>query len=201
MPGCDVRQRHPEQRVKAVQHVEVEIAERGPCLVAERRDVGHPLGREEQHLIRPPRGSRHERRPVLVACHQADARSDLTSDQVVEQVPAGTRRVAARLGHHPGGHRGHEREAVDLAVRVAERDTDLLAPVLEAVHLLDPSHRAQGRGPVGPRLHDGPDAARGQAGEGRVVVGGEADNLASPDGRPSRHPGRLRRSRTRRPAG
>src|ERR1019366_7665846 len=89
------------------------------------------------------------------------------------------------------GPRGHEREAVDLAVRVVQRDPDLLTPVLEAVDLGDAVQGAEGRGPVGPRLHDRPGPLRGQPGERPVVVGGEADHLAAAVGRPLRDPSRF----------
>src|SRR6266536_1627373 len=94
--------------------------------------------------------------------------------------------VRSRLAEQLPGPRRHEREAVDLAVRVVQRDADLLALVLEAVHLPDPVHRAEHGRAICPGLHYRARAARRQVGEGGVMISGEADDLASPDRRPPR---------------
>ena len=62
---------------------------------------------------------------------------------------------------------------------MVQGDPDFLAPVLEAVDLLDPVHGAERGGAVGPGLHHGAHPARRQAGEGGVVHSGEADDLAA----------------------
>src|SRR6266487_1641972 len=87
--------------------------------------------------------------------------------------------VRSRLAEQLPGPRRHEREAVDLAVRVVQRDADLLALVLEAVHLPDPVHRAEHGRAIRPGLHYRARAARRQVGEGGVMISGEANNLAS----------------------
>ena len=91
------------------------------------------------------------------------------------------------LPEHPLGPRGDERVAVDLPVRMAERDADLLTPVLEAVDLLDARHTGKHHGAVHPGLQHGADPPGAQARERGVVVGSEADHLAPADGRTARH--------------
>src|SRR5690606_22376107 len=77
------------------------------------------------------------------------------------------------------GPGGGERVGVDLAVRVLEGDADLGAAVLEAEHLPDGGEVRQLGGPVGPGVQHEPGLSLAQVGEGGVVVGGEADDLAA----------------------
>jgi hypothetical protein len=63
-------------------------------------------------------------------------------------------------------------------MRVVQRDADLLALVLEAVHLADAVHRAERGSAIRPGLQHRADPAGRQAGEGRIMIGGEADHLA-----------------------
>lgn len=65
-------------------------------------------------------------------------------------------------------------------MRVAERHTDLGPAVLEAEHLLHLREFGEFGGAVGPYVEDETGLVLGEAGEGRVVVGGEADDFAAP---------------------
>src|SRR2546429_401165 len=67
--------------------------------------------------------------------------------------------MLARHLEHPFGARRDERVAVDLAVRMGQRDADLLAAVLEAVHLLHPGPLGQLRGAVRPGVVEVEDLA------------------------------------------
>ena len=75
-----------------------------------------------------------------------------------------------------------ERVAVDLAVRVSQGDTDLLAVVLEREDLLDALHLGDFGGTEGPCLHDRAQAGDRQIGRQTVLVGVEADHLATTGG-------------------
>jgi hypothetical protein len=68
---------------------------------------------------------------------------------------------------------------------VVQGDPDLLAPVLEREDLLHAFQRAQLQRPFRPDLDHRPDPAHRQPGQGPAVVGGEADDLAAADARPS----------------
>ncbi|CAM5275042.1 hypothetical protein SGRIM128S_07617 [Streptomyces griseomycini] len=103
---------------------------------------------------------------------------------VEEVLPAGRLLVRRHLAQHQGGAGGGEGVGVDLPVRVLEGDTDLGAPVLEAEHLFHGGQMRQLGRPVRPGLQDQPRLPFAQVGEGGVVVGGEADDLA-----PARVPG------------
>ena len=136
------------------------------------------------HLERPARGGRHERGPVVVGRDHPLAGRPLGGEHVGEQVaPAGARPRAAGRGQHRPGPRRDERVRVDLPVRVVQRHADLHAPVLEAEDLLDAGQRGQLGGAVGQRVEHGPHPRRRQRGERRVVVGGEADDLAAAERR------------------
>ncbi len=87
--------------------------------------------------------------------------------------------MAGGVAEHQLGARGDERVAVDLPVRVAEGDADLGAPVLEAEDLGDLVEGGEGGRAVGPGGEDQRGLLLGEVGEGRVVVGGEADDLAA----------------------
>jgi len=64
-------------------------------------------------------------------------------------------------------------------VRVGERHADLLAPVLETEHLLDPGPAHQVGGPVPPCVDDEAGVAGLEGGERCCVVAGEADDFAA----------------------
>lgn len=82
-----------------------------------------------------------------------------------------------RVEHGAGAGRD-ERVGEDLAVRVVQAHPDVLAEVLEAVHLLDVGQRGELGGAVRPGLHHGLGLRERERGERGVVVGGEADHLA-----------------------
>src|SRR6185312_6558139 len=82
--------------------------------------------------------------------------------------------------------RRDEGVAVDLPVRVLQRDPDLLPAVLEGEHLLDAGQRRERGRAVGPRLDHRAHPRHRQRPERRVVVAGEAHHLAAPDGGPLR---------------
>src|SRR5579859_4940849 len=102
----------------------------------------------------------HESDPSLVADHGALAASLTFDDLAVE--------TATCFAHVPGSrrqlspkHGRDERVRVDLAVRMAERDTDLLASVLEDVHVADVGQAAQLAGTIAPDLDQVPDVIDG----------------------------------------
>src|SRR5205823_4485927 len=74
----------------------------------------------------------------------------------------------------------HERVRVDLAVRMAERDPDLLAAILEDVHVLDVWKAAQLIGAVAPDLDQVEDVVDALLPERGVVVRRIAHDLGAP---------------------
>ena len=110
---------------------------------------GNVPARVDVHLIRPSRGIRHERGHGFLG--KDDARSILLCLELVAvQAPACGVLVLPRSSKLGIGERRHERQRVDLAVRVMESDPDLLPFVLEDVHVSDIRPRAQGRVPICP---------------------------------------------------
>ena len=80
----------------------------------------------------------------------------------------------------------NERQRVDLAVGMVQGDADLLATVLEAVDVLDAVGATELGGPVRPGRQHGGDTARTQRRERRLVLRGEAHDLAAPGARRQR---------------
>ncbi len=192
MPGRDVGRPAAEQAVKAAEHIKVDRAEGGARRVMQERQVGHPFGWEEQDLIRPAGRGRDESGPVVVARHHPRARSELTRNQIAEQVASCALGVPPCLVKQPGRARRHEGIAVDLPMRVMEGHADFLTAVLEAEHLLDTVECGQCGGPVRPRLDDGAHPGGRELGEGGIVVGRETDDFASAVARTPREQVRLR---------
>ena len=89
------------------------------------------------HFQRPACGSRHVGDPAVVAHDDPLPRFDFSVHEVAQQIAA--RALMVRLGVlHLGFQFGRdERVAVDLTVRVGERDTDFLSMVLKWENLLD----------------------------------------------------------------
>src|SRR6266542_2955238 len=96
--------------------------------VVEERDVRRAPDRIDVYLERPAGGRRYERRPVLVGGDHPYSRSPFRREQVGHEAGA----AAPGRREHPRGSGRDERQRVDLAVRVAQRHADLLAPVFEA---------------------------------------------------------------------
>ena len=113
---------------------------------------------------RPPPRSRTAR-----ACRQSRSRSISTQGA---QPP---RRSSAACSS--AGDRRQERVAVDLPVRVVQRDADLDAAVLEDVDVLDVLARAELRVAVAPHPHQRLGALGRQRAERAVVVVGVDDHL------------------------
>ena len=112
-----------------------------------------------------------------VKCSPAmSTRSDLASNSRMSPISAGT--VVRDRGEQVLRARRDVRVAVDLAVRVVQRDADLRAPVLEHVDLPHAGHRGQRGGPVGPRLDDGPGAGHAEVRPRPGVLRAEAHHLA-----------------------
>ena len=84
-----------------------------------------------------------------------------------------------RLSHHGRGARRQIRVAVNLAVRMGQRDADLLTAVLEAEHLFDARCRDQIGRPMPPRVDDQAGLRLFQISERAGVVAGEANHLAT----------------------
>src|SRR5207247_4351197 len=84
------------------------------------------------HLVGPACELGHERKPPVVADDRARA-ALLAGDHVAVEAAAGLPSVSRLRRELALEHRRHERVGVDLAVRVAERDSYLLAAVLEHV--------------------------------------------------------------------
>ena len=103
----------------------------------------------------------------------------LAVQDVLQQVAPGALAVLGGPGDQLPGARGDERVGVDLAVRVAERDSYLLAAVLEHVDVLDVGQPAQLPGPVAPDLDQIADVVDGLLSQRRVVVGRVADDLGA----------------------
>ena len=154
VPSRDVGQLHglAEHPLQAVQEVAVQHGQLVALGVVERRDVGHRTVRHQVRLDRPTRRRGHEARPRLAVEHHAAARFAFAVEDVAEQVAARALPVRRRTGEQLRGARRDERVAVDLPVRVLQRDPDLLPAVLEREHLLDAGQRGQRGGAVGPRL-------------------------------------------------
>src|SRR5450830_342177 len=89
------------------------------------------------NLERPARKGRNERRPEITLGDDPRARLLFACEHVGEQVAPGLVSVTASALEHPPRSGSHEGIGVDLAMRMMESDADLLAPVLEAEHLLD----------------------------------------------------------------
>jgi hypothetical protein len=101
-------------------------------------------------------------------------------DEVLEEVASGAFAVRGGLGDGAVHLRREVGEGVDLAVRVRQGDADLLAAVLEHVDLAYVGPGQQLGGAVGPGLEHQGCPRLGELGEGRVVFGREADDLAAP---------------------
>ena len=78
--------------------------------------------------------------------------------------------------------RRHEREGVDLPVRMGQRDADLLAAVLEDEDVLDVRPRRQLRVAVRPDIDEQPSLALRHRCQRAGVVGGVDDDLADAGG-------------------
>ena len=105
----------------------------------------------------------------------------LGRENIGSQEAAGAGVVCLRLCQDGRRSLRHKGIGVDLAVRVGQRDADLLAAVLEAEDLLDLRQRPQLARAVGPGVDHGARPRWCQVGEGRLVVAGEADDLAAPE--------------------
>ena len=170
--------------------------------VVEGGEVGDVAVRRQVHLDRPARGGRHVRRPVLAAQHDPGARPRRSASRTsAQQVAAGAPRGALGACRSSCARaRRHERVGVDLAVRVVQRDADLAAAVLEAEHLLDAGQRRTARAVRSAQASMTVRARCGvERGERRVVVGGEADDLAAADARGATGTAVRRRCRPARP--
>jgi hypothetical protein len=93
------------------------------------------------------------------------------------------------------GSRREVRVGVDLPVRVRQGDADLLAVVLERVHVGDTVDSRELRRPLGPDVDDEPGPVAAQLGEDPPVVVGEADDLAPAEPGPQLGQGRAGRRR------
>ncbi len=189
VPRGDVRERDVvavgrlEEAVEAAQELEVGGGEVVALGVGERGEVGHVAPRGEVDLDGPARGERHVRDPVLGLEHDAAPVRELGVEDVAQQVAARAAVVLARLVEQRAGARRDVRVAVDLPVRVVQRDADLLPAVLEAEDLLDAGLCPERGGAVGPRVDDRADALRRERAERRAVVAREAHDLAPARGR------------------
>src|SRR5215218_800253 len=167
-----------EEGVEAAQDVLEEGGQAVALGVVQGRQVGQVAGREQVDLERPAGGEGHEGHPARGPGHQplpvGLGGHDRAAAALARGLPMGPGHVQLA-----GRARGHERVGVDLAVGMVEGDADLLAPVLEREDLLDPVHGPQLQGPVRPDLDHGAQAPHRQPGQGPVVVGGEADDLAA----------------------
>ena len=131
------------------------------------------------HLERPSCGRRHISHPAVVAHDHALPRIDLGVHQVTQQIAAGALEIRLRMLQLGLQLRRDERVRVDLAVWVGERDADLLAVVLEREHLLDAVDRAQLGRAEGPCLHHRAQTFHRKVRRQPVLVGVEADHLAT----------------------
>src|SRR5579864_3080518 len=129
-------------------------------------------------LVRPPGERRHERDPALVLDHRSLAVL-LARDHVAVQATTGLAHMSRSGRELSLEHGWNEGVRVDLAVRMAERDTDLLASVLEYVDVAHVGQAAQLASPVAPNLDQVPDVVDALLAERRIVVGRVADDLAT----------------------
>src|ERR1700686_1071006 len=103
--------------------------------------------RGDMHLVRPPGKWRYERDPVLVAQNCA-LPSALSHEHIAVDAASGLSFVPRAGSQLVLQHRRDEGIGVDLAVRMAERDTDRLAAVFEDVDVADVWQPAQLLGAV-----------------------------------------------------
>src|SRR5260370_2467260 len=82
------------------------------------------------------------------------------------------------------GKRWDERQRVDLAVRMVERDPDLFALVLEDVHVGDLGPGTELTVPVGPHVDQKAHAVDGEPGQRELVLRRVDDDLAAGRRRP-----------------
>src|SRR5438445_9093106 len=109
--------------------------------------------RREVHLIGPAGERRHECDPVLVAEHRALA-SSLALEYVAIEAASGLAHVLG-LGPELSLQDGwNEWIRVDLTVRVAQGDADLLPAVLEDVDVSHVGEAAQLAGAIAPHLDE-----------------------------------------------
>ena len=167
-----------EEPVEPAEQVGVQLREGVAFGVVERGQVGDVAVRVDVHLHRPSGGLGHERGPVLVLQHPRAAPS-VRRTGCHRTGRRGLLAVGAGRGHHVGRAGGDERQRVDLTVRVVQGHPDLLAPILEAVHLLDAGQFGERGAAVGPGVDDGAHPGAAQLCHRGVVVGGEAENLAA----------------------
>jgi hypothetical protein len=86
--------------------------------------------------------------------------------------------MGACLCQQLAGPRRYEWKRIHLAMRVVKSYADLLAAILEAVHMLHTGDRAEYPSSIGPRLQHGANATGGETRERRIVIGGKAYDFA-----------------------
>ena len=129
------------------------------------------------HLVWPTRIEWHESNPARVLPDHTSAVSELLLNDVAEQ--AGTGRLSVRLPRREllGNLRGHERERIDLTVRVRQGHADDRPLVFEWHDVLDVRTRGEINRTVGPDLYELIDLFDRPICEGTVMIGGIEDNL------------------------
>ena len=120
----------PEEPVQPPEYIKIYGTERGADQVAQRRQVGDSHYREQQYLIWPASGGRHECDPVLITHHDPASMGQFARHQIIEEVAAGARAVGPCPCQQPTGSWRHERERIHLAMWVVQGNADRLAPVL-----------------------------------------------------------------------
>src|SRR5260370_165881 len=130
-------------------------------------------GRREVDLVRPAREGRHECDPSFVTQHRPHA-VPLAIDDVAVEAMSGLPHMT-RFGCELAlQDRRDEGIRVDLTVRVAQRDADLLAAVLEHEDVLHVGEPAQLIGPVTPHFDQVSDMVDTLLAERRGRMGASA---------------------------
>ena len=119
-------------------------------------------------FIRPARERRDESDPAVVTLDRPRA-VGLALDHVAVETPAGLAHVPRLGGQLALDHRGDERIRVDLSVRMAQRDPDLLATVLEDVDVTHVGQATELVRAVAPDLDQVAYVVDALLSEGRVV--------------------------------
>ena len=120
-------------------------------------------------LGRPARRSRHER-GHRVAGEQEAWPGDLGLELVAVQAPSGGPVMITSGAELRSCKRGHKGQCVDLAVRVVQRDPDLLALVLEDEDIRNLRARAKRLIAIGPDIDQQAHPFDRQLREGRRVL-------------------------------
>src|SRR5882762_8907022 len=148
-----IGQRPLEKAVVLLQQALEVVGKRLIVLLVEVRQPPSMIDRREMHLVRPAREGRDECNPTIVG-KDDPLGAALALDDVAVKASAGLAHVP-RLGTQLTlDDWRHEWIRVDLSVRMAERDADNLASILEDVDVADVGQPAELIGAVAPDVDE-----------------------------------------------